>query len=119
MTIAIESHGSVAILRPQGDIDKLLAGELEELMAAAADDGAVNLILDLSAVNHVGSDGLKAIVGGVRRLQPISGTVMLVSVRDSVRALLAAGGFLVLLREFDDVDSAMQSLAAARRAAHP
>lgn len=116
MTIAIENHGTVAVLRPHGDIDKALAAELGELMEAATDDGARHLVLDLSAVNHVGSDGLKAIVGVVRLLQPVSGTVMLSSVRDSVRSLLAAGGFLVLLREFDDVDAAIQSVAAVRRA---
>jgi anti-anti-sigma factor len=116
MPIAIESHGTVAILRPQGDIDKEVAGELHALMEAATDDGAAHLIVDLSAVTHVGSDGLKAIVGIVRRLQPIAGSVMLASVRDSVRSLLAAGGFLVLLREFDDVDAAMQAVAAGRQA---
>lgn len=116
MTIAIENHGTVAVLRPYGDIDKALAAELGELMEAATDDGARHLVLDLSAVTHLGSDGLKAIVGVVRLLQPVSGTVMLASVRDSVRSLLAAGGFLVLLREFDDVDAAIQSVAAVRRA---
>ncbi len=113
--IAIESHGTVAILRPQGDIDKEVAAELNELMEAAMDDGAAHLIVDLSAVTHVGSDGLKVIVGVVRRLQPLFGSVMLASVRDSVRSLLAAGGFLVLLREFDDVEAAMQAVAAGRQ----
>lgn len=114
MTIAIENQGSVAILRPQADIDKAVASELYELMEAALDDGAHHLVLDLSAVHHVGSDGLKAIVGVVRQLQPISGTVMLASVRESVRGLLAAGGFLVLLREFDGVDTAIQYVSAGK-----
>ncbi len=116
MPITIESHGTFAILRPQGDIDKEVAGELRELMEAATDEGAVHVIVDLAAVTHVGSDGLKAIVSIVRRLQPLSGSVMLASVRDGVRSLLAAGGFLVLLREFADVEAAIQEVAAANQA---
>lgn len=116
MTIALENHGTVTVLRPRGDIDKTQAAELVELMESAMDDGARHLVLDLSEVTHVGSDGLKAIVGVVRQLQPRSGTVMLAAVRDGVRSLLSAGGFLLLLREFDDSDTAIQAAAALTRA---
>ncbi len=112
MPIFTENRGQVAILRPHGHIDRAMAMELEELMATAIDDGALHVVIDFSAVLHIGSDGLKVILGGLKRLQACGGKLVQAGASDDVRAVLDVAGFITLLGQFDSVDNAVVRLQA-------
>lgn len=107
MSLHIETRNQTVIVQPTGNVSKPVAAELEELLAAALDDGARQLVFDFSALTHISSDGLKVILGAVRRLREINGLVSFAAVSDEVRALLDIGGFLVLFDEYDTVDEAV------------
>ncbi len=113
MPILTENRGQIAILRPHGHIDKSMAVELEELLATAIDDGAINLVIDFSAVAHIGSDGLKVILGGLKRLQTCGGRLVQAGASEDVRAVLDVAGFFALLGQFDTVDEAVSRLQEA------
>ncbi len=70
-------HGTV-VLAVSGDVDLYVAGELEDRMAEATDDGARVLVLDFADVNFVDSMGLGVVVGGMKRLRAESGELHLV-----------------------------------------
>jgi len=110
MPIFTENRAQVVILRPHGNIDKLMAMELEELLATAIDDGTLNLVIDFSGVSHIGSDGLKVILGGLKRLQTCGGRLVQSGASDDVRAVLDVSGFMALLGEFETVDVAVARL---------
>lgn len=107
MSLQIETRAQTVIVRPTGNVSKPVAGELAELLAAAIDDGARHMVFDLSALTHISSDGLKVILGAVRRLRERHGQVSFAAVSEQVRALLDIGGFLVLFDEYDTVDDAV------------
>jgi anti-sigma B factor antagonist len=110
MPISTETRGHIVIFRPHGPIDKPMAVELDELLGTAIDDGALHLAIDFSDVAHVGSDGLKAMLGSLKRLQPLGGRIVQFGAGDEVRALLDVAGFLPLLGEFETADTAIAAL---------
>ncbi len=107
MSLQIETRAQTVIVRPTGNVSKPVAGELAELLAAAIDDGARHMVFDFSALTHISSDGLKVILGAVRRLRERRGLVSFAAVSEQVRTLLDIGGFLVLFDEYDTVDDAV------------
>ncbi len=107
MSLQIETRDQTVIVRPTGNVSKPVAGELAELLTAAIDDGARHMVFDFSALTHISSDGLKVILGAVRRLRERRGQVSFAAVSEQVRALLDIGGFLVLFDEYDTVDDAV------------
>lgn len=107
MSLQIETRDQTVIVRPTGNVSKPIAGELAELLATAIDDGARHMVFDFSALTHISSDGLKVILGAVRRLRERRGQVSFAAVSEQVRALLDIGGFLVLFDEYDTVDDAV------------
>jgi anti-anti-sigma factor len=110
MSLQIETRDQTVIVRPTGHISKPVAGELAELLTAAIDDGARHLVFDLSGLTHVGSDGLKVVLGAVRQLRECQGQVAFAAVSAQVRALLDIGGFLALFDEYDTVDEAIAAV---------
>ncbi|NDC10176.1 MAG: anti-sigma factor antagonist, partial [Oxalobacteraceae bacterium] len=56
MLIQSESHENLVIVRPQGDISKSAAAELNELLDTAIDDGARLMVFDCSGLSHISSD---------------------------------------------------------------
>ncbi len=107
MSLQIETRAQIVIVRPTGNVSKPVAGELAELLAAAIDDGARHIVFDFSGLTHISSDGLKVILGAVRRLRECRGQVSFAAVSEQVRALLDMGGFLALFDEYDSVDDAV------------
>ncbi len=110
MSLQIETRAQTAIVRPTGNVSKPVAGELAELLAAAIDDGARNMVFDFAALTHISSDGLKVILGAVRRLRECRGQVVFAAVGDPVRTLLDIGGFLLLFDEYPTVDEAVAAV---------
>ncbi len=114
MTIQSESHGNLFVVRPQGEVSKPVAAELDEMLDAAIDDGARLMVFDCSDLTHISSDGLRVVLKTLRRLRDSDGKAALAGAGDKVRSVLEAGGFLALLDEFDNPDTAVQVLTAER-----
>ncbi len=115
MSISSESRGQIVLFRLHGHIDKPMAAELDELLASALDDGAAHLVLDFSSATHIGSDGLKVILGVLRRVRENGGQVVQAGAGEDVRSLLDVAGFLSLIGEFETADAAVAALQALGR----
>ncbi len=110
MSIFSESHGQISLFHLHGHIDKQAAAELDEQLAAAFEEGAVSLVFDFSSATHIGSDGLKVILGVLKRVQERGGRVIHAGVNAEVRSLLNVAGFLYLLEEFETIDAAIAAM---------
>lgn len=107
MHLQTESRGEAFIVRPRGLLSKEIAHEMEELLEMALSDGQRRVIFDFSELTMISSDGLRVILKSLRRLREIDGKAVLAGVGEQVRSVLAVGGFLALLEEFDTVQAAL------------
>lgn len=111
MRIAIEgaSHGALAAVAVRGEIDIRSAPDLRAWLGRAVDEGATQLVLDLSGVEFMDSSGLGVLVGVHKRLARIGGRLRVVGVSAPVARLLAVTG---LTRVFDVRDSTGTALVS-------
>jgi anti-sigma B factor antagonist len=81
-------HPGLVVITAHGDTDLRVASELEERLAAAIDDGTVDLVLDLSYATFVDSMALGVIVGARKRLRASGGRLRLVIASEHLRRVL-------------------------------
>ena len=100
VTIAIEvaATGGLAALSVRGELDIRSAPDLRSWLTRVLDDGAGQVVIDLSGVEFMDSSGLGVLVGAHRRLARIGGRLTIVGVGDVVGRLLHVTG---LTRVFD------------------
>jgi anti-sigma B factor antagonist len=80
------SRGTV-LLAVFGDVDLHTADELGERIVAAIDHGARLLVVDLSGVSFVDSQGIGALLRGARRFEPREGRLRLVVPHAEIRRI--------------------------------
>jgi len=68
----------VGLIEVSGEVDIYTAPKFKEDMLAAIDAGAINLVVDLSAVTFIDSTALGVLIGGVKRMHAVDGRITLV-----------------------------------------
>lgn len=109
MAIHTETRGQVLVIRTGGDINKMSADELHELLDSAIAEGATHLVFDFSALSHISSDGLRVILKAIEKVQSRKGQVVLAEMGEQVRGVFEASGLLGLIREFNDLEAAVHA----------
>ncbi|NOH00919.1 MAG: STAS domain-containing protein [Chloroflexi bacterium] len=135
MQISISKRGSVTVMHIQGDVDSSTYLNVIDKAQQAYDDGARNLLLDLSKVPYVSSAGLMALhtvarifmgqpvntkEGGrptFRAIHPqqdasIRNYVKLLSPQPAVMQVLDVVGLSQFLEIFSDLEIALDSFTA-------
>ena len=110
MLIQSESHENLVIVRPQGDISKSVAAELNELLDTAIDDGARLMVFDCSGLSHISSDGLKVLLKTLRRLRDTDGRAVLAATSGRVHSVMEASGLITLMQAYDSPEEAIAAL---------
>ncbi len=82
----------VRVLTLSGRVTTTSAAELESALAAALDEGARQVVIDLSDVDYMAGAGLAAIATAARRLGEAGGALALCGVREPVRIALELSG---------------------------
>ncbi len=113
MAIHTETRGQVLVIRIGGDINKMAADELHELLDNAIAEGATRLVFDFSALSHISSDGLRVILKAIEEVQSRKGQVVMAELGEQVRGVFEASGFLGLIREFADLEAAVHATSPA------
>ena len=79
MQLQITEHViRVVVVAPQERIDALVAQEFRLHLHALLDDGATNMVIDLSAVPFMDSAGMAVLVSALKRARQAGGDVELV-----------------------------------------
>jgi anti-sigma B factor antagonist len=61
-----------------GEVDLYTAPEFKERMVSVIEEGKTHLVVDLSRATFIDSTTLGVLVGGVKRLRPVGGSLALV-----------------------------------------
>jgi anti-anti-sigma factor len=68
----------VVVVAPQERVDAVVAQEFRQQIHALIDDGATNMVIDLSAVPFMDSAGMAVLVSALKRARQAGGDVTLV-----------------------------------------
>ena len=106
----------IAAVAITGEADVFTAPELKEALAAAIAGGAKDVLVDLSEATFVDSTTLGLLIGTVRRLDPLGGTVAVAVGDPSVARIFEITRLDQVFSMFDSVDAALAYLRDPNRA---
>jgi len=86
------------------------SSDFQNRLAAAIDNGARKLVLDLSGLLYINSSGLGVFALAHKQLQPVGGEMVLAGASQHIRHILQIVGFEKLFRTFPSVAEAAAAL---------
>lgn len=104
---AADDPGAVAIVRVDGVVDTMTAGELENVMNSLIEQRRFNIIVDLGGVDYISSAGWGIFISNIREIRQNRGDIKLAQMIPSVYEIFE-------LLEFDSILSAFDSVEKAR-----
>ena len=94
-----EDHGGEVVVRVEGEVDMNTAPALWELLGQAlGTNGADPVVLDLSAMSFIDSQGIKTLLRAYRRAQHQADRLVLRSPQPQARKVLEITGLDKVLR---------------------
>jgi len=106
--------GDAYVIALTGEVDLYTAPEFKQHLLGQVENGVLKVIVDFTDTTFIDSTTLGVLVGGVKRLRPVGGQLLLVcSDRNIIKIFEITG----LHRVFDIHGSRDEALEAARAAA--
>ncbi len=107
--IHIKRIDDVAIIKPQGDLERYLETNLSKLLSSLINSNSFKVILDLSEVNHIHYDLLKRLTQTVALFQGLEGDLLFASATPYVRKIFQAVACDVGRHIFNSIGEALLS----------
>jgi anti-sigma B factor antagonist len=105
------TDNGVAVITIVGELDLYTAPRLKESLLAAISAGTLSIVVDMTGVHFIDSSALGVLIGGVKRLKPNDGKLVLVSVDENVNWIFQITGLNSVFDIFSTRDEALQGLA--------
>jgi anti-sigma B factor antagonist len=103
----------VATVAVAGEADLYTAPELKGALSTALDGGATNVLVDLSDATFIDSTTLGVLIGAVRRLRPLGGTVAIVCSDPNICRIFEITRLDQVFPIFDTADAGLDFLRGA------
>jgi anti-sigma B factor antagonist len=82
----------LGLVNVSGEVDIYTAPRLKDEIVALIDEGAANMVVDLSGVTFIDSTALGVLIGGIRRVHTLGGELVMVAQSRPVQRILAITG---------------------------
>lgn len=90
----------------KGRLDNTNTPALEENLMRLIDDGAKQLIVDCSQIEHINNAGLRMLLNVDRRILKVNGRIALHSLSQSARDMFEKTGFSLISRIYENREDA-------------
>lgn len=101
----------IAVIEVAGELDLYTAPQLKEHLLAALEEGAIKVVIDMSGVHFIDSSALGVLIGGVKRLKPNDGRLVLVSIDENVNWIFRITGLNNVFDMYSTREEALASFA--------
>jgi anti-sigma B factor antagonist len=105
-----------SVLRVTGEVDVYTAPELRERVVEMLAEGVVHLIVDLQDVVFLDSTGIGALVGVLRRVRALDGSLMLVTSSERLLNIFDMTGLGSVFDVYPTLDAAVAASEPWQRA---
>jgi len=106
----VQWSGQAAVVRLPVEIDLTIADELREALLAALNQGALGLIVDMTATTFCDSAGITALARAARRAAALGATLRIAASAPTVLRVFTLVGIDRLIDVYPDVAAARASL---------
>jgi anti-sigma B factor antagonist len=109
LTIHVNEKHGVAIVTPQGTIDYEHLTDFKERLAAVADAGCMNVVVDLSHARYIASTTIGILISHKARVVKAKGDLRLAKLSPGLWKIFGLLGVESIFQHYDCVDEAVQS----------
>lgn len=113
MQLTEREDGGVVVLQPKG---KIMGGPdatvLRERIHDLVSDSKLRVVIDLSKVDWMNSNGLGILISGMTTLRDNQGDLKLANVTDKIQSLLTITKLITVFEAYDSVEDAIGSFSA-------
>ena len=102
-----DSRGLVVL---KGEVDIYTAPRFKEDLLALIDEGVTNILVDLTQVDFIDSTALGVLIGGVKRLHPLEGHLLVIANTRPVLKILTITGLDKVFSVYPDREQALAAL---------
>jgi anti-sigma B factor antagonist len=101
------------VVAVSGEVDIFTAPDLKRTIAAAIEDGAHLLVVDLTQTRFLDSTALGVLIGAVKRLRPLNGRLAIVNTEPSTAKTFQITGLDRIFTIVATRDEALEAVTAA------
>ncbi len=102
-----DSRGLIVL---KGEVDIYTAPRFKEDLLALIDEGLTDILVDLTEVDFIDSTALGVLIGGVKRLHPLQGRLLVIANTRPVLKILTITGLDKVFMVFPDREQALATL---------
>ena len=110
MTFSEEKTDGVLVLGVSGKIHTEASEELLKKLNALIDQGEWHLLLDLSGVDYINSSGLRVLLTVAKKLNGLSGKMVLATVTELIQQILRVSGCASVIGVYSSKEEALKAL---------
>jgi len=107
--LQVEPGGNVAVFALRGSLDLATSPSLRSALLEAADNGQIQIIVDLTAIEFIDSTGLGSLIGAHRRAQEHGGSVRLVVHEGPISRLFNITGLVRVFGMYATLEDALRA----------
>jgi len=100
-------RGSATVLRPEGRLNMVAAGDVRRAVAALADEGTPRVVVDLSGTSFIDSSGLGSLVAGLKTARQAGGDLRIAGATDQALLVLRLTNLDRVLKPHATVEDAL------------
>ena len=89
--------------------DTSIAKDVDDRITALIDDGAAQIVCNLSDTDYISSAGLRVLLSAAKRLKKAGGEIALCSLKTYVDEVLETAGFKTIFKIFGSEEDALNS----------
>lgn len=101
---------NITVLEPQGHLDAIGARPLETELAARIAEGHTHLVVDLTHVRYISSNGLRVLLVAQKNAQKQNGALALCGLSPRLIEIFEMAGFDRVFQIFETREQAIQSM---------
>ncbi len=103
------SDSKLPIIGLEGEVDVYTAPQLKQQMIVLLEQGAKEVVVDLTKVDYLDSTALGVLIGGLKRLREIDGNLMLICPNARIKRVFEITG----LDKIFDIHNSEEDVRAA------
>jgi anti-anti-sigma factor len=112
MQIKEEKHGDVMIVNIDDHLDTLAAPHFEQRLLGLIDAGERKVLVDCSGLEYVNSAGLKVFLLAAKKLEPLTGNLIICNLAPSVLMIFEMIGFTRIMKIAPTREEALRAFGA-------
>jgi len=104
-----DKHG-VWVVAPRGQVDSLVASDLDEVLSVMIKEGKIRVVVDLAEATYISSKGLKALVSAWRLARDSGGELVLCDIAPRVQSIVDTIGLNQVFAIYLDLNDAIRAI---------